>query len=79
VAQVGQEQPSVDPRVGLCVACRHAAHVPSSRGAVFWRCRLADTDPRFAKYPTLPIVACSGYEPGEDRSEAILPENKIIA
>jgi len=26
-------------------------------------CRLSKTDPDFAKYPALPVLKCSGYEP----------------
>jgi hypothetical protein len=25
-------------------------------------CQLAETDPRFAKYPRLPVIRCAGYE-----------------
>jgi hypothetical protein len=35
--------------------------VTSRRGSVFYRCTLADTDPRFARYPALPVLTCSGY------------------
>jgi len=35
--------------------------VTSSRGSRFYLCRLSFTDPRFARYPTLPVLACSGY------------------
>ena len=48
---------------GLCADCRHARVVPSDRGSAFVRCRLADTDQRFSKYPVLPVLACPGYEP----------------
>jgi len=47
--------------VGLCATCVHARRIRSDRGAVFYLCALAATDPRFPKYPTLPVVACSGY------------------
>jgi hypothetical protein len=55
-------------RVGLCFHCRHARVVPS-RHAEYWMCRLSLVDPRFPKYPRLPVLACDGYEPGE-REEA---------
>jgi hypothetical protein len=35
----------------------------SARGSTFYLCKLALTDPRFSKYPTLPVLACEGYEP----------------
>jgi len=48
---------------GLCGACLWARPVTSSRGSVFLRCALSETDPRFAKYPALPVLACPGYAP----------------
>lgn len=32
------------------------------RGSLFFRCALAERDPRFARYPQLPVHACLGYE-----------------
>ena len=49
--------------MGLCLHCRHARRVPTPR-ALYWLCELAATDPRFEKYPRLPVLACDGYEPG---------------
>ena len=46
--------------VGLCRRCVHARQVPS-RTAVYWRCTLAETDPRFERYPRLPILTCAGF------------------
>jgi hypothetical protein len=34
----------------------------TARGSRFWRCLRADDDPRFARYPRLPVTACSGFE-----------------
>ena len=28
----------------------------------FYRCGLSETDPRFRKYPPLPVVQCTGYQ-----------------
>jgi hypothetical protein len=50
-----------DP-IGLCAACRHARVVQSARGSTFYLCRLAENDPRYAKYPRLPVQRCAGYE-----------------
>jgi hypothetical protein len=47
---------------GLCLTCRHSRRIESDRGSVFWQCQLSFTDPRFAKYPRLPVLQCSGYE-----------------
>ena len=47
---------------GLCATCGHVETIRSDRGSVFLRCKLSDTDPRFPKYPTLPVVECSGWD-----------------
>ena len=48
---------------GLCSHCRHARTVSTPR-ETFWLCELSKSDPRFPKYPRLPVVECLGYEPG---------------
>jgi hypothetical protein len=58
------------PGVGLCSICRHARRVVTPR-SVFWMCRLAATDPRFERYPRLPVERCPGHEPGEPEEEAL--------
>lgn len=32
------------------------------RDSVFFRCGRADSDPRFVRYPPLPVLTCAGYE-----------------
>jgi hypothetical protein len=54
---------SPDPNVGLCAICRHASRVVTPRSR-FWLCRLAATDPRFDRYPRLPVLSCPGHEVG---------------
>jgi len=49
---------------GLCAACVHLRLLASPRSD-FVRCGLAETDPRFPRYPPLPVVACAGYEKRE--------------
>ena len=51
------------PDSGLCAACLHARIVVSGRGSRFILCELSRTDPRFRRYPPLPVVDCLGYEP----------------
>jgi len=51
---------------GLCASCEHSRRMESDRGSVFIRCELALTDPRFAKYPRLPVLECDGYKPQDD-------------
>ena len=48
--------------VGLCLTCRWARTVTTRRGSTFFRCGRAETDPRFPRYPALPVRACAGYE-----------------
>ena len=47
---------------GLCATCRWVRIVKNRRGSVFYRCLRAETDPRFVKYPPLPVLRCPGYE-----------------
>ena len=51
---------------GLCGGCRHGRAVRSDRGSIFWLCRLSATDPRFPRYPALPVLACAGFERADD-------------
>ena len=46
---------------GLCATCTHVETIRSDRGSIFYRCDLAASDPRFPKYPRLPVLVCSGY------------------
>jgi len=48
--------------VGLCARCRHARRQTTARGSTFWRCLRAETDPRFVRYPSLPVRECAGFE-----------------
>ncbi|MGA8492429.1 MAG: hypothetical protein WB711_18520 [Terriglobales bacterium] len=49
-------------RAGLCFDCEHSHRIQSARGSTFYRCKLSDTDPSFAKYPRLPVLQCAGYK-----------------
>ena len=49
--------------IGLCATCLHMREIVSDRGSVFYRCSLADADPAFPKYPRLPVLKCSGFQP----------------
>jgi hypothetical protein len=49
-------------RVGLCAFCQHAEVIHSSKGATFYLCKLSATDPRFPRYPRLPVISCFGYQ-----------------
>jgi hypothetical protein len=56
------DQP-IRPDPGLCLNCQHARRIESDRGSIFFRCELSFEDSRFAKYPRLPVLVCSGYQP----------------
>ena len=58
---------AVDP--GLCRTCVHLRLQASAR-SVFVRCGLAETDPRFRRYPPLPVLGCPGYHPLESAVDA---------
>jgi len=47
---------------GLCGDCVHAQTIHSDRGSTFYLCRLGLTNPRFPKYPRLPVRECDGYQ-----------------
>jgi hypothetical protein len=50
-------------RVGLCEHCINVQVIETRRGSRFFRCRLADIDPAFVRYPPLPVISCPGFAP----------------
>jgi hypothetical protein len=46
---------------GLCADCQFMRRIESDRGSVFLYCERSKTDPRFLKYPRLPVLQCPGY------------------
>jgi len=50
-----------DPTAGLCSRCLHARQIESARGSTFVLCELSRSNPRFAKYPRLPVLSCDGF------------------
>ena len=55
-------------RAGLCADCTYALSVESARGSTFLLCELSRSDPRFTKYPRLPVLSCAGYEKDEEQA-----------
>jgi len=53
------------PSPGLCGACRHSRVIRTGRGSTFRLCERSTTDPRFPRYPNLPVLRCAGFEPIE--------------
>lgn len=53
---------------GLCGRCRHLRLLGSPR-SVFVRCGLAEEERAFARYPPLPVLACTGFVPVAEDGE----------
>jgi hypothetical protein len=61
---VAQADPQSEAaRIGLCADCLYARRVESARGSLFYLCERSATEPRFPRYPQLPVMQCSGYTP----------------
>jgi hypothetical protein len=48
---------------GLCDSCLHQRIVRTGRGSEFSLCGRHRDDPRFPKYPRIPVAACPGFVP----------------
>lgn len=48
---------------GLCDTCVHLKPMRNDRDSVFLFCLLSKSDPRYPKYPRLPVLRCGGYSP----------------
>jgi len=55
--------------IGLCKECRYHRVIKNDRGNTFYLCWLAASDPRFPKYPRLPVWQCAGYAPRPEKLE----------
>jgi hypothetical protein len=55
---------------GLCGSCLNMRSIESRRGSRFVLCERSRSDPRFPKYPPLPVLTCVGYEPALDTGAA---------
>ena len=62
--------------VGLCAECAHGRTIVSGRGSTFWLCRLSASDPRFARYPRLPVLRCAGFARRGDRETHAPPDRR---
>ena len=58
--------------VGLYAVCRHVRVIESAKGSMFVMCDLFKKDPRFTKYPLLPVLQCAGFVP---RKEMLSPQS----
>jgi hypothetical protein len=59
---VGGSAERISASAGLCAGCLHAKLVVSGRGSRFVLCDRSRTDARFPRYPTLPVISCTGFE-----------------
>ena len=50
--------------VGQCRDCLHHRVTGNRKGSLFYLCGRSKGEPRFRKYPPLPVLDCEGYEPG---------------
>jgi hypothetical protein len=55
---------------GLCADCVYARTITSDRGSQFVMCQLSLSDPKFPKYPRLPVLTCDGYKSKVSSSES---------
>jgi hypothetical protein len=51
------------PPAGLCESCANVKIVETRKGSRFYLCTLSEVDPRFPKYPGIPVLRCAGYVP----------------
>ena len=56
-------------RAGLCDRCVHQKVIRNTRGSSFSLCERSKADPRFPKYPRIPVGACPGFERREAAEE----------
>ena len=61
-----QETPALPVKPGLCGDCLHAAVKGTNRGTAYLRCTRASWDDRLARYPSLPVTDCAGFQSPAD-------------
>ena len=59
----------VTPPAGLCETCANVKVIETRKGSRFYLCTLSDVDPRFPKYPRIPVLRCAGYVPAAAETE----------
>lgn len=47
---------------GLCDSCVWVRKIENDRGSIFFHCGKSKANPRYPKYPRLPVLRCDGYE-----------------
>ena len=51
---------------GLCETCRWVRVIQTQKGTVYHWCGHSRVDPRFPRYPRLPVMNCTAFREGED-------------
>ena len=51
---------------GLCGTCLYCRKTGNRSGSVFLLCERSREEPRFPRYPALPVLRCEGYPRGPD-------------
>lgn len=54
---------SFAPPPGLCESCANVRIVDTRKGSRFYLCQMSEVDPRFPRYPRIPVLQCIGYTP----------------
>lgn len=60
---------------GCCEHCEHSHVQRGTNDKRFWRCRLSEDDPRFPRYPPLPVIRCVGFRHAPEASAPIESTN----
>ena len=63
------QRPLGPPPAGLCERCANVKIVETRKGSRFYLCTLSEVDPRFPKYPGIPVLRCIGYVPANVMQE----------
>jgi len=72
-------RPSAPP-AGLCESCANVKIVETRKGSRFYLCTLSEVDPRFPKYPGIPVLRCAGYVVAEENvtgAEGVAPGRSV--
>ena len=60
--------------VGLCEKCAFVRLVENERASIFYLCERSFEDPRYRKYPPLPVLTCPGFEVAATEHEGEVEE-----
>jgi hypothetical protein len=60
----------LEARIGLCATCEFRRTVEAAR-STFYMCERSFTDPRFPKYPPIPVIRCVGYRSKADTEPSV--------